>query len=946
VVATLDNGLTVWMSADRDEPRVFASVVVRAGAAEDPAETTGVAHYLEHMLANKGTRRLGTLDHAAEAPHLAEVAAAFEALRSTVDPAARQALRDRIEAAELRAQAHAVPNELKQAWGRLGGRSFNATTSHERMNFYVDLPAEMLPRWAALELDRFTAPVFRAFATEVRTICEEKSRALDNAGRASKRELARALWGGHPYGRPVLGELEHLASPSVRAMEDFVGRWLVPENMAVVLAGDIEPDATLELLQSTLGRLPRGWEGGAPLRLRPEAPPVLSGEQERVVVHHGQGAVHIGWRTVSGDHPDALALRMAELLLSNGRTGRIDRELVQMRRIRGGGAWSSHRREGGSFVVWANPREGQSAAQARALLLGEVERLVAGELEPGVLEAVHRSFEVAELQRRETNRGRADWMTRAIVAGRSPAEARAREARIRALELDDIVSAARRWLGPDRVCVVRRSGEPSLPTIEGLPPAPRPIQTARNSAFFAEVMGIPVAPPQPRVLREGEHFHRAERGAWGAVVHNPNPYSHLAQVQWIWDRGQGQDRRLGTVARLVGLAGTPEHTRSELGLKLHQLGVRTGMQVRRDSTVLWLAGPADTLPAGAALVERRLVAPVLDRELRARELRDLLHRRRERRSTMKARVDAARGYVLYGDQSGFLARTPPPEELAGLLTAELGQWGEQLRGDARDCLSTGPVDPSIWSSFSNGADPRELPRSAPWQKGRRPAAGVFLLHHAGAQASVTVYRCAGPRVAGTEVAGAWLSTGLSGPAGLIFQELREARALAYSTGGGLSRGERLGDDDLLWGTASTEPPRAHEAAGLLVAMLQDGLPMLISDEARVESARVRLLQQLRSERVGFRSVPGAVRAWGLLGHEEDPREAWRGELARATGQTLQDAVEQLTLGPPLVVVVGDLERVDQGALAALGPVAELTARDVFGPDAAHAPGEPDPALAG
>jgi predicted Zn-dependent peptidase len=814
------------------------------------------------------------------------------------------------------------------------------------MNFYVDLPAQMLPRWAALELDRFTAPVFRAFSTEVRTICEEKSRALDNASRASKRALARALWGGHPYGRPVLGELPHLASPSVRAMEDFVARWLVPENMAVVLAGDIDPDAALELMQASLGRLPRGWDGGAPARLRPEAPPVLAGEQRLEVVHHGQGAVHIGWRTVPSEHPDALALRMAELLLSNGRTGRIDRELVQQRRLRGGGAWSSHRREGGSFVVWANPREGQDADEARALLLDQVARLAAGEVEPGVLRAVHRSFEVAELQRRETNRGRADWMTRAIVGGRSPAEARQREARIRALELDDIVGAVRRWLGGDRVCVVRRSGEPSLPTIEGLPPAPRPIETARNSAFFAEVMGIPVADAQPRVLREGEHFQRADLGPWGSVVHNDNPYSHLAQVQWIWDRGQGQDRLLGTVARLVGLAGTPEHDRAELGLKLHQLGVRTGLRVGRDSTVLWLAGPAATLPEGAALVERRLVRPALDRELRARELRDLLHRRRERRSTMKARVDAARGYVLYGEQSGFLARTPSPEELAGLLTADLGQWGVQLRQDARDCLSTGPVDPAIWSGFSAGSSPRALAPSAPWQKGRRPAAGVFLLHHSGAQASVTVYRCAGPRVAGTEVAGAWLSTGLAGPAGLIFQELREARALAYSTGGGLSRGERLGDDDLLWGTASTEPPRAHEAAGLLVSVLQDGLPMLISDESRVEAARVRLLQQLRSERVGFRSVPGAVRGWARLGHGEDPRGGWRSELAQAAVPTLQDSVEQLVLGPPLIVVVGDLERVDQDGLAALGPVAELAPIDVFGADAVHAPGEPDPALAG
>ncbi len=929
--------MAVWISVDRDEPRVWASVVVRAGAAEDPADATGVAHYLEHMLANKGTRRLGTRDHAAEAPHLAVVADRFEALRQTRDPAARARLRAEIEAAELAAQPHAIPNELKLAWARMGGRGLNATTSHERINVFVDMPAEMLPRWARLEQDRFSAPVFRAFSTEVRTICEEKSRALDQAGRASKAALARGLWGDHPYGRPVLGELAHLASPSVRAMEDFVARWMVPENMAVVLAGDVAVDEALALLADTLGRLPRGWTAGPATRAPRPSPPALAGEARLSLVHHGQGAVHIGWRTVPRDHPDAPALRMAELLLSNGRTGRIDQALVQTRRIRGGGAWSSHRGEGGQFVVWANPREGQSHDDAAALLLAEVAALARGAVDPAVLAAVHTSFSVAELQRLETNAGRGAWMTRAIVAGRSPAEARAAEARVRAVGVDEIAQAAARWLGPDRVRVCRHPGVPVLPAIEGLPPAPRPIETDATSPFLDAVLAMPAPPRPPRVLTAGRDYQRRAQ-PWGLTISNANPYSGLAQLQIVWDHGQEHDLLAATEARLVALAGVAGRSPAALALALHGMGVRTGMSVQRDATVLWLAGPGDQLGAAAALVRERLVSPVLDADARARELADLLASRRERRATRDARVRAARGFVLYGARSGMLARTPGPALLAGMVEAPLGARGQRLLALDRDQLVTGPVGPGPRAAFfapgGRTAPPAPLP---PWTRARAWPGGVYLLHHAGAQASVTVYRCAGPRRPGTTVAGAWLSAGLSGPGSLIFQELREARALAYSTGGGLSRGARHGDDDLLWGSASTEPPRAAEAARELVRLLRDGLPDLVGSAARVDRARARLAHQLGAERLAFRSVPGAVRGWGRLGHAADPRPDWRAWLAQAPADALADHAAGLPLGPVLVVVVGDLSRMDPAAFAPLGPVQTLSLVDVFGPDAATAP---------
>ena len=112
----LDNGLTVYLSENRELPRISIRVAVKAGAAEDPTDRTGIAHYLEHMLANKGTTRLGTTDFAAESPHLDEIRALYDRL-ITAPEDERAAIYAQIDAAGLAASRFAVPNELKQVYG-------------------------------------------------------------------------------------------------------------------------------------------------------------------------------------------------------------------------------------------------------------------------------------------------------------------------------------------------------------------------------------------------------------------------------------------------------------------------------------------------------------------------------------------------------------------------------------------------------------------------------------------------------------------------------------------------------------------------------------------------------------------------------------------------------------------------------------------------------------
>src|SRR5690606_38174607 len=124
----LKNGMTVYISTNREQPRVSAWIAVRAGSRHDPPDSTGLAHYLEHMLF-KGSDELGTLDAAAERPHVERIAALYAELRRESDEERRKAIFASIDAETQKSARYAIPNEFDQLYARLGITGVNAFTS-------------------------------------------------------------------------------------------------------------------------------------------------------------------------------------------------------------------------------------------------------------------------------------------------------------------------------------------------------------------------------------------------------------------------------------------------------------------------------------------------------------------------------------------------------------------------------------------------------------------------------------------------------------------------------------------------------------------------------------------------------------------------------------------------------------------------------------------------
>ncbi|PKL79306.1 MAG: peptidase M16, partial [Candidatus Melainabacteria bacterium HGW-Melainabacteria-1] len=408
---SLANGLKVYLSRNPLEPRFYAQIAVNAGGKQDPHDATGIAHYLEHMLF-KGTDEIGTSDFAAEKALQDQIVASYETLFAETDPAKRSELLKHINQLSVQASKYAIPGEFDQLYSRLGAEGLNAYTSNEETVYLVSMPKNRLEQWAMVESERFKDPVFRLFQSELETVYEEKNRSLDDKDDILYEAVAAQLYKKHPYGsQTILGSVDHLKNPSLAKMYAFYRQYYVPNNMAIVISGDIDLDATQKIIEKHFS----SWESRPvpPFEAPAEAP--IQGIERVKVQYKGEERAMLAFRTVPYDHPDRPALTMVDMLLDSGNTGLIKLNLVQPQLVRAAGSSPAFNKDYGAQYLYAVPKEGQALAEVEQLLLDQLNKIKRGEFDPEIMQAVALDFEIGQKRGLESNAARAGLMTQAFL---------------------------------------------------------------------------------------------------------------------------------------------------------------------------------------------------------------------------------------------------------------------------------------------------------------------------------------------------------------------------------------------------------------------------------------------------------------------------------------------------------------------------------------------------
>ena len=917
----LSNGLTVFLSPYHQTPRVRAEIVIRAGGAQDPADSTGMAHYLEHMLF-KGSERLGTLNYSLEKPFLEKIQQLYEKLFKTNDPLERKKIFQEIDGQNKLAVNFSIPNEFDKAYTRLGFKDLNAHTSYEETTYEVDFPANRAEAWAIMEAERFARPVFRLFQSEIETVYEEKNRSMDNAGRILSEALKTALYGPHPYSGTVLGSIEHLKNPSLAKMYAFYERHYVPNNMAVVLSGDFDRAEMLALLEKHLG----AWKPKPLPERKPQTPAPLTGVKRVEVKYEAEEQVTVAWRTVPNGHPDQEALILLDMLMDNSAAGIINLTLNQAQKVKAAGSHPSQELlEAGAWHMWALPKQGQTLEQAEALLMEALAKLKAGEFTEEDIKAVITDFEVKEKASLESNEARAGHMSKSFALFEPWPRSVAGLDRLRAVTKADVLRAAQMYLGEARVVAYRRNGKPVIASI------PKPeftkieIDPSRSSAFFKEIVALPAAPREPRWVVEDRDFSRTKTAS-GVLFSAPNPVNDLFSLTWEFPRGSRHERKLCAALDLLDLAGAGDLSAEQFKKKLYALGASLSYSCGEQESGVHLSGLERNLWASLELMVRRFQEPRNAPDDLSKMVQVAIGAHQDNKKNPGYVHHALGQFAVRGKESSVLAELSD-KELSALKAEELTALMKDFTAYQGRIAYVGSRLPGEVARLIDFGRPRYLkgPPRKPVVYLKPARDKIYFAHRDMVQAQVGISGVDGIYDPERALDYKFFHEYLSGMSGLIFQEVREARSLAYAAHGGYDSAGHKGDENQVYGRVGSQADKAVEALSLTRNLLKTVPP----SEERFRDAAKAIEESYRTDPITFRGIPGAIMGWEDLGFTGDPRPPRFEKALRYRLEDLTKFTGRFKDRPMTTYILGSRDRVGLEALKKLGEFQEKKLEEIF-----------------
>jgi predicted Zn-dependent peptidase len=930
---TLSNGLKLFLSINKDEPRIYTEIAVRAGSKHDPADTTGLAHYFEHMMF-KGTDRLGSLDWDQEKPVLDRIEQLFEEHRAETDETRKKTLYAEIDRLSFEAAKFAAANEYDKLVSAIGAKGTNAYTWVEQTVYVNDIPSNELERWFSLESERFRRPILRLFHTELETVFEEYNIAQDRDFRKVSKAMQAELTPTHPYGtQTTLGRGEDLKNPSQTNIYRFFERYYVPNNMAMVLCGDFEPEAAVALAEQYFGQFPT-----QPL-------PAFTFEPQREITSRIQrdvygteaGWVEIGWRFPGASTAETTVLPLVTNLLHNYQAGLFDINLIQQQQLLEAYAYPRIHEDYSTLLLHAKPREGQTLEEVERLLLAEIEKLRNGEFEDWLPAAVVKDLKLSEIKEFEKNQGRAGAITQTYILGVSWHDYIHRWERLERFGKAEIVEFARKHLRPDNYVVVyKHTGEdPSVMKVEKPPITPIEVNRTDVSPYAQEFLGRSVPDIEPQFLDFQKLIKKASVAPNLKLQAVHDRETRLFRLHYIFDMGRSSDKRLAVMASYLPYLGTSRYSAMEMQQAFYRLGMQFSASCQDEHFYVTLTGLEESFEEGVQLMEHLLADAQPNPAALQNLVADILVRRENDKKDKRLVLSKAMmNYARHGEHSPFSDKLSR-EQLLALQPAELTGLLHELLSYRHEIFYYGAQSPRRAAAILKKYHPVAAALRAPLPPQKYPERGarrdtVYFVHFPMVQVELLLVSKGTPKFSLQEfIFSEWYNQYFGyGLSSIVFQEIRESKALAYAAYAYAANPGRRKRAHFLQAYVGTQPDKLYEAVGAFQSILED-MPVSLP---QIENARQSVLKQIAAGRITKADIYWTWRANRERGlPNRDLRADIYNTLLHASAEDLLRYQQQYIRGRHYNwMVLGERDRLDFDFLRKIGPVKELTLEEIFG----------------
>ena len=930
-IYTLDNGLKVYLSVNPEKPRIQTYIAVRTGSKNDPAETTGLAHYLEHLMF-KGTKQFGTNNAEAEAPLLAEIEQRYEVYRKLTDPEARKQAYHEIDSVSQVAAQYFIPNEYDKLMAAIGAEGTNAYTSNDVTCYTEDIPSNEIENWAKIQSDRFQNMVIRGFHTELEAVYEEYNISLSQDIRKLFEAGSKMLWPNHPYGlQTTIGTQEHLKNPSITNIKNYFNKWYRPNNVAICMAGDLDPDKTIAIIDQYFS----GWKPGADVR-QPVFPPLppLTQPKDTTVIGQEAEQVWIAWRAKQANSLQADTLELMEDVLSNGRAGLFDLDLNQTMKVQRANGGTELMRDHGGFLLMGTPKQGQSLDEVKALMMAEIDKLKKGDFPDNLLPSIINNMKRSHYQLLESNQGRADMFVDAFINEVDWRQEVGKIDRISKITKQEIVDFAKKFFNDGYITVYKRQGTDTLQKKIDKPAiTPIPANRDQKSAFVQAIQDAQVEPIQPKFVDFQKDLTITKTKKGLPLYYVKNNENGLFQLSFRYEFGQSADKRYDVANQYLNYIGTDKMTATEVKQKFYELACSFSATIWENAINISLSGLNENMQPAMALLEDVMNHAQVDKEAYDALVKRITKGREDAKKNQRNYYATLWQYGIYGPRNSYrdivseqeLKDTDPQVFID--LVKKLSNYEHSV--NYYGPLSVNELTAIIDKTHQTAKTLQAVPKNNYYVKQEAKENEIWIAPFDAKNIYMRMYHNENRdwninEAAVQAVFNEYFGGGMNG---IVFQEMREARGLAYNASAYYSRAGRKGEKESFYTHIITQNDKMMDCINHFHQIMNE----LPASETAFNIAKEGLTKQLASLRTTKMGIISKWHSMKQLGLDFDLNKKIYEDLSKVT---LQDMVNfekaNMANKPMRYIILGDEKELDMKALEKIGPIKRLTTEEVFG----------------
>lgn len=925
---TLKNGLTVILSPTKKDPRIQAYVATKAGSKTDPATNTGLAHYLEHMLF-KGTDKYGSLDWAREKVELDKIDALYEQYNKTKDETKRKAIYRQIDSISGVASKFAIANEYDKMMSAMGAQGTNAWTSFEETVYTDDVPASSLDKYLAVQAERFRNPQLRIFHTELEAVYEEKNRSLDSDGSKVFETLFSNLFQNHNYGKQTtIGTVDHLKNPSLVEIRKYFNTYYVPNNMGVVMSGDFNPDETIAKIDKAFSYMQ--YKPIPKYTFQPEVPftaPVI-----KEITGPDAESISIGFRLPGNKDKDVLLADLVGSILTNGKAGLLDLNLVKKQKLLRASAFTYTLQDHGVLWLSAAPTTGQSLEEVKTLVLQEIENLKKGNFDADLLPSIVNNIKKQKIQETEKYGDRASSLVNAFTSELDWKDQVAYVNDLSKIKKEDVVAFANKYLGNNYVAVLKRKGENKNPQkIEK--PSITPVETNadKQSSFVKMINDMPNTPSQPVFLNFDKDIQKSKIGK-AEVLYVPNTDNQLYRLRYRYKIGSLNDLKQPLAAQYIQFLGTDKKSAEDISKEFYKIASSFSVSTGEEYTTVNIEGLQENFDQAVKLYEDLVLNAKPSEEALAALKARIAKSRKDAKANKGAILNGLTSYALYGPKNKF-NNTLSDAELNAVTAQELVDRMKNLNNYEQTVIYYGPESLKNLTAKLGSLHkvPANFAVAAPAKTFKQQAQSknqVLFTDYDMVQAETRWIRnTTAYDPAQTTLVNVFNNYFGGGMGSIVFQTIRESKALAYSTYGYYVQPQKKSDQYYMMSYVGSQADKFGDAVGAMNELLTK-MPEL-SDN--LELAKSQVKKDIQTERVMQDDIIFRYLAAQQLGLKDDIRKEMYTSVDKITMADVKKFHTTHFSGKPYTyALVASEKNVKMDDLKKIGEVKKISLEELFG----------------